>query len=1083
NVQIDENEPEISFDGGHHGDEIMGAEVLILMMRDLCLEYGSNPQITNLVNNREIWFFPFINPDGRMSLTRYNNAGVDINRDWGYMWDAWGGSTAPFSQPESQAPRAWINENQFVISQSNHGGIECISYPWSYRSNQCPDNNPINYLAAGYSSTSAYANLPYYQGFTGMYPINGSAKDSYYGIMGSVGWSMEVSQDKTPPTSQIPLYYGYNKPALIYLIEMASRGIKGLATDAGSGQGVAAIVWASNSNGDFWPVYSDPEVGDFHKFLLPGTYDVTITANGYQSTTIQNVVVADTGATAVNVQLQPQTGTYGYRIIYSRIPNNNELDEGYTPAALSAPDNIRYSMGRNGYIVIDMGETIANFPGNDLRVIEDDPTPEGYTVLVGNGWNGPWTSLGLGLGTQDFDLAGSGLSEFRFIRIEDDGDGPATGANIGFDLDAVEGRLIPSSGPFVMATEYMIWDSTSNSNLTLEAGETVSLYLDVQNLGVDPAQNVYVKIDQGSSLLTVHNDSSWVGNLPSQQTSNAGPYLITADAATPHNSNQNLLVSIYADGGNNWNHALPIKVMQGAKLIPQASMVQFPNSFINNISDFPFTIQNGGMDTLVISDFLTVTPQFWVQETSLQLLPGAQETIHIRFQPDDTLYFTDTLTILNNDPVQFEHKIFIEGTGIYAPAIQVSPDSLVAQLNQNDSIDLTLTLSNQGAGELIFTAQVGNYQPAIILPEGAGGNDSYGHIWIDSDEPGGPQYDWIEIGTGSGTLIPLSGLNSASSAIPIGFTVSFYGEDYNTLRVCNNGWLSFNTVSVSYNNTELPSNLAPRALIAALWDNLNMQTDSRVYYFADTTRFIVQWENLYTATGFGPYTFQAIIFKNGNIVLQYKTLTNLENTYTVGMQNHAADDGFHIAFNESYLHDLMAILITKRSWISLNPVGGTIAPGSQTDIIVSLNSKNFPLGDFWASVEIFSNDPQAGHLVIPIHMKVDSILTGIAGTPEIPQDYQLFQNYPNPFNPTTTIRYGLKQASDVKLKIYNLLGQEVRTLISAQQEAGYQSIVWDGRDNRGTPVASGIYIYQLAANPATGVGQSFTSTRKMILMK
>ncbi|MCK5453841.1 MAG: T9SS type A sorting domain-containing protein, partial [Calditrichia bacterium] len=91
--------------------------------------------------------------------------------------------------------------------------------------------------------------------------------------------------------------------------------------------------------------------------------------------------------------------------------------------------------------------------------------------------------------------------------------------------------------------------------------------------------------------------------------------------------------------------------------------------------------------------------------------------------------------------------------------------------------------------------------------------------------------------------------------------------------------------------------------------------------------------------------------------------------------------------------------------------------------------------------------------------------------------------YPNPFNPTTTIRYGLKQASDVKLKIYNLLGQEVRTLISAQQEAGYQSIVWDGRDNRGTPVASGIYIYQLAANPATGVGQSFMSTRKMILMK
>jgi hypothetical protein len=179
----------------------------------------------------------------------------------------------------------------------------------------------------------------------------------------------------------------------------------------------------------------------------------------------------------------------------------------------------------------------------------------------------------------------------------------------------------------------------------------------------------------------------------------------------------------------------------------------------------------------------------------------------------------------------------------------------------------------------------------------------------------------------------------------------------------------------------------------------------------------------------------------------------------------------------------MAILITKRSWISLNPVGGSIPPGGQIDIMVSLNSKNFPLGDFWASVEIFNNDPQAGHLIIPIHMKVDSILTGLNQSAEIPREYQLFQNYPNPFNPTTTIRYGLNQVSDVKLKIYNLLGQEIRTLISAPQEAGHHSIMWDGRDNNGIPVASGIYIYQLTANPVNAVGQRFMSTRKMILMK
>jgi hypothetical protein len=83
------------------------------------------PSMTRLVNSREIWIYPFVNPDGRMSMSRYNNAMVDINRDWVYMWDL--ESPAPFSQPELQFTRNWINENQFVISQINHGGSESIS--------------------------------------------------------------------------------------------------------------------------------------------------------------------------------------------------------------------------------------------------------------------------------------------------------------------------------------------------------------------------------------------------------------------------------------------------------------------------------------------------------------------------------------------------------------------------------------------------------------------------------------------------------------------------------------------------------------------------------------------------------------------------------------------------------------------------------------------------------------------------------------------------------------------------------------------------------------------------------------------
>ncbi|MEJ2536372.1 MAG: T9SS type A sorting domain-containing protein, partial [Calditrichia bacterium] len=106
-----------------------------------------------------------------------------------------------------------------------------------------------------------------------------------------------------------------------------------------------------------------------------------------------------------------------------------------------------------------------------------------------------------------------------------------------------------------------------------------------------------------------------------------------------------------------------------------------------------------------------------------------------------------------------------------------------------------------------------------------------------------------------------------------------------------------------------------------------------------------------------------------------------------------------------------------------------------------------------------------------------TVITGIGdGGVQVPKEFALYQNYPNPFNPTTTIRYDVKQSTEVKLVIYNMLGQEVRTLVNNRQDAGYKTVVWDGLNNRGSRVASGIYIYRLQAG-------DFVQARKMILMK
>ncbi len=98
----------------------------------------------------------------------------------------------------------------------------------------------------------------------------------------------------------------------------------------------------------------------------------------------------------------------------------------------------------------------------------------------------------------------------------------------------------------------------------------------------------------------------------------------------------------------------------------------------------------------------------------------------------------------------------------------------------------------------------------------------------------------------------------------------------------------------------------------------------------------------------------------------------------------------------------------------------------------------------------------------------------------IPANYFLSQNYPNPFNPTTVISYQLPatggQRSAVSLKVYNVLGQEVRTLVDEEQPPGYYSVSWDGRDSEGEEVCSGVYFYRLKAG-------GFTKSRRMLLLR
>ncbi len=94
----------------------------------------------------------------------------------------------------------------------------------------------------------------------------------------------------------------------------------------------------------------------------------------------------------------------------------------------------------------------------------------------------------------------------------------------------------------------------------------------------------------------------------------------------------------------------------------------------------------------------------------------------------------------------------------------------------------------------------------------------------------------------------------------------------------------------------------------------------------------------------------------------------------------------------------------------------------------------------------------------------------------IPREFALAQNYPNPFNPWTQIGYQVPKDSHVKITIYNTLGVEIATIVDRNEQAGYYNVVWDGKDNRGNVVGSGLYLYRMSAG-------SFSAVKKMVFMK
>ncbi len=618
------------------------------------------------------------------------------------------------------------------------------------------------------------------------------------------------------------------------------------------------------------------------------------------------------------------------------------------------------------------------------------------------------------LGTVLTDGTGNGTINFEALNLP--GNVKLVVSHTDYQPFITDIEVVPAEGPFLVIDNQQI---TGN----IAAGQNLDMALTIGNVGVEAVANVDVTLTSLDANATITNANTTIANIDANSTSQlASAFEITL--ANGINQGDNIAFNLLLESADeSWEYEIMLTAVGPHFIITEVEVNDGDNNLLdpNETAQLLISFQNNGnfVANTSVASLISATPGITIADPNIALgdiaaNANGQFTVTV-----ETSAYMETGTIAN-----FTTNFTSEYNVISSDNFELSVGLLFEDFESGDFAS-DFNWNTPGWSVVSNEAHEGSHSAKSNTIN----HSQSASMTVQMDDVTAGQISfWVKVSSESGYdeltfYIDNAAQDSWSGTVnwqEVSYNVTDgnhtfkweYSKDYSVSEGDDCAWIDYIVFPTATSEVGDP--------VIAL--------DMTEYDFGAV------------ASGQTQFT----ISNSGQGILAGQISLNSQSVFSISLEDQEANNQLNY---------------------SLDP---------EAELQVTLHFNPIANVEYSDNVIITSNDPQQEQVVINVY----GTGQGVSNDDEnlIPQITELQGNYPNPFNPQTAIKYAVKQDGNVSLKIFNLKGQLVKTLVNDDVKAGFHSIVWDGKNNFGTDVATGIYLYRLET-------KTYNQTKKMMLMK